>query len=40
MPTATHTIWLGVLADDGYGRFHDPDYTDGALAVALFLGNA
>ncbi len=32
---ATHTIWLGALADDGYGRFHDPDYADEALPAAL-----
>lgn len=36
--TATHTIWLGALADDGYGRFHDPDYTDDALPAELRSG--
>ena len=36
--TATHTIWLGALADDGYGRFHDPDYTDEALPAAFRSG--
>ena len=34
--TATHTIWLGALADDG--RFHDPDYTDDALPAELRSG--
>ena len=29
--TADHTIWIGALADDGYGRFHDPNYSDGYL---------
>lgn len=29
--TANHTIWIGALADDGYGRFHDPNYGDGDL---------
>jgi hypothetical protein len=36
--TATHTIWLGALADDGYGRFHDPDYTDDSLPASLRSG--
>jgi len=29
--TSNHTIWIGALANDGYGRFHDPDYGDGDL---------
>lgn len=29
--TARHTIWIGALADDGYGRFHDTNYGDGDL---------
>ena len=29
--TANHTIWIGALADDGYGRFHGPNYGDGDL---------
>lgn len=36
--TATHTIWLGALADGGDGRFHGPDYTDEALPAALRSG--
>jgi hypothetical protein len=36
--TATHTLWLGTLANDGYGRFHDPAYTDDALPAALRSG--
>ncbi|MGH4011280.1 MAG: HNH endonuclease [Pseudonocardiaceae bacterium] len=36
--TATHTIWLGALADDGYGRFHDPHYTDDSLPAAYRSG--
>lgn len=29
--TADHIVWIGALADDGYGRFHDPNYSDGYL---------
>jgi hypothetical protein len=32
--TADHTVWVGALADDGYGRFHDPNYGDGYLVTS------
>lgn len=25
--TSQHHIWIGAVGDDGYGRFHDPDYS-------------
>ncbi|CRK56985.1 hypothetical protein [Alloactinosynnema sp. L-07] len=33
--TSNHHIWVRSLADDGYGRFHDPNYTDADLPAAV-----